>query len=76
MTFSIKTKEINTSVIIRLIKGKKWLKIEQYELPEEAAGLSVVLTVRYICEEQITKQNKNFILIKMILPQIQHKKLV
>jgi len=50
------------------------LKIEQYELPEEAAGLSVVLTVRYICEKQIIKQNKHFILITKILPQFQPKK--
>ena len=37
-----------------LNKGKKWLKVKQYELPEEAAGLSVVLTVRYIWEVEIT----------------------
>lgn len=40
-------------------KKNKWLKVEQYELPEEAAGLSVVLTVRYICEEINQKLNKN-----------------
>ena len=32
-------------------KKEKGLKDKQYELlPEEAAGLSVVLTVRYICK--------------------------
>jgi len=39
------------------------LKIKQYELPEDAAGLSVVLTVRYIWEEVI---NKNKALYKRL----------
>lgn len=29
------------------------MKTKQYELPEEAAGLSVVLTVLYICKVTI-----------------------
>lgn len=47
-------------------RKKKWLKIEQYELPEEAAGLSVVLTVRYIWEEFI----KQGILLTKAFPHL------
>lgn len=41
-------------------KGKKMAK--KYELPEEAAGLSVFLTVRYICQAKpniIKQENTN-----------------
>lgn len=38
--------------------NNKQVKAMQYELPEEATGLSVFLTVRYICEGQNqTKEN-------------------
>jgi hypothetical protein len=45
-----RTRQGSKKKIIRLLKEKK-VKAKQYELlPEEAAGLSVVLTVRYICK--------------------------
>lgn len=43
-----KRKDVRGKKKIRLLK--ELLKAKQYELPEEAAGLSVVLTVRYICK--------------------------
>jgi len=42
---------------VREKKRKKWVKVEQYELPEEAAGLSVVFTVLYIWKELTQKQD-------------------
>lgn len=52
-----------TYLIIQTCSGNQGKKMaKQYELPEEAAGLSVFLTVRYICQAKqniIKEENTN-----------------